>query len=52
MPHYEYEVKMACGGCASAIKKAVTAIPNVQSVEASVKEQTVNVVATGDVTFD
>ncbi|EWY79725.1 hypothetical protein FOYG_17120 [Fusarium oxysporum NRRL 32931] len=49
---YEYDVQMSCGGCASAVRKAVTALPDVQSVETSVEKQKVNVIVADDVTFD
>lgn len=39
-------------GCASAVKNAITALPNVQSVDTCVKEQKVSVVVADDVTFD
>ena len=39
-------------GCASAVTTAITALPNIQSVNASVEKQRVSVVAAGDTTFD
>ncbi|KAJ9132074.1 hypothetical protein NKR23_g11421 [Pleurostoma richardsiae] len=49
---YEYDVQMSCGGCASTVRTAVTALPNVQTVDTSVENQKVNVVVADDVTFD
>merc|ERR1712000_171085 len=49
---YEFDVQMSCGGCASAVTSAVTALPNVQSVNTSVEKQTVNVVTADNTTFD
>ncbi|EWY79748.1 hypothetical protein FOYG_17142 [Fusarium oxysporum NRRL 32931] len=49
---YEYDVQMPCGGCASAVRTAVTALSDVQSVETSVEKQKVNVIVADDVTFD
>ncbi|EXL39084.1 hypothetical protein FOCG_18297 [Fusarium oxysporum f. sp. radicis-lycopersici 26381] len=49
---YEYDVQMSCGGCASAVRTAVTALSDVQSVETSVEKQKVNVIVADDVTFD
>lgn len=42
----------AFSGCASAVRKAVAAIPNVQTVDTSVEKQKVGVTVTNDVTFD
>lgn len=39
-------------GCASTVKKAVTALPTVESVETSVEKQTVMVKVEDDLTFD
>lgn len=44
--------KLINKGCASAVTAAITALPNIQSVDASVEKQTVSVVAADDVTFD
>ncbi|UPK96432.1 hypothetical protein LCI18_007367 [Fusarium solani-melongenae] len=49
---YEYDVPMFCGGCASAVRNAVTALPNVQSVDTSVEKQKVTVAVEDDVTLD
>ncbi|KAH8588245.1 antioxidant and copper/iron homeostasis protein [Bisporella sp. PMI_857] len=49
---YEYDVKMACGGCASTVKRAVGAVPDVESIDTSVEKQKVNVVVADNVTFD
>ncbi|KAM5361658.1 hypothetical protein ACJA88_014371 [Fusarium oxysporum] len=45
MVSYQYDVKMACNGCATAVKKAVNAHADVESVETSVEEQKVTVIA-------
>lgn len=39
-------------GCASTVRNAVTAVPNVQSVDTCVEKQKVSVVAADEVTFD
>ncbi|OIW24985.1 antioxidant and copper/iron homeostasis protein [Coniochaeta ligniaria NRRL 30616] len=49
---YEYDVQMSCGGCASAVRTAVTSLRDVHSVETSVEKQKVNVTVADDVTFD
>ncbi|KAK4070239.1 hypothetical protein Purlil1_13535 [Purpureocillium lilacinum] len=49
---YEFDVQMSCGGCASAVTTAITALPNIQSVNASVEKQRISVIAAGDTTFD
>ncbi|EWZ78647.1 hypothetical protein FOCG_18495 [Fusarium oxysporum f. sp. radicis-lycopersici 26381] len=43
---------MACNGCATAVKKAVNAHADVESVETSVEEQKVTVIASDGQSFE
>ncbi|KAL5603353.1 hypothetical protein FOBRF1_010886 [Fusarium oxysporum] len=52
MVFYQYDVKMACIGCATAVNKAVNAHADVESVETSVEEQKVTVIASDDQSFE
>lgn len=49
---YEFDVKMACGGCAAVVKKVVTSLPLVISVETSVDKQKVSVDVQGGLLYD
>lgn len=54
MPSYFVllQVGLTASGCASAVRAAVTALPDVQSVGTSVEKQKVNIIVANDITFD
>ncbi|KAF9973772.1 Cytosolic copper metallochaperone [Actinomortierella ambigua] len=43
MAHYKYDVTMSCGGCAGAVKKALTNLAGVDSFDVSLENQQVTV---------
>lgn len=52
LPYIDYLLRLTRAGCASAVTTAIKALPNIQSVNASVENQTVSVVAADDTTLD
>lgn len=49
---YQFNVKMACGGCSGAVTRAVNKLEGVKSVNADLKTQLVDVVAEPQLSYD
>ncbi|RPB28615.1 hypothetical protein L211DRAFT_399495 [Terfezia boudieri ATCC MYA-4762] len=50
--HYEFEVKMACGGCSGAVERVLKKTEGVKEVDIDLKAQTVKVTTSSEVSFD
>lgn len=52
MPHYQYNVKMACSGCSNAVTRALSKMDGVQKVDANLEKQTVDVIVSEPVSYE
>ncbi|KAF8431046.1 hypothetical protein BGX38DRAFT_362183 [Terfezia claveryi] len=50
--HYEFQVKMACGGCSGAVKRVLDKTEGVKDVDIDLKAQTVKVTTAPEVSLD